>query len=260
VVRYEWVSFLTDYGLADGFVAACHGVIGRIAPEVRVLDVTHQVPAYAVRRGAMVLAQTVPYLPPAVHLAVVDPGVGTDRHGVVVVARDGVLVGPDNGLLVPAAEALGGVLRAYEVSSSGYRLPLVSTTFHGRDVFAPVAAHLALGVAPEEFGPPVDIQRLPKPWKSVTAGVLEAEVLGVDHFGSVQLAASADDLTAAGLVAGTPVLVAEVPGVVARTFGDVAPGALLVLVDSMGKVGVAVNRGSAAALLGDVERVRILRV
>ena len=115
-MNYDWVSFTTDYGTDDGFVAACEGVIARVAPPVRVLHVSHTVPAQDVRRGAALLAQTAPYLPPAVHLAVVDPGVGTERRGAVLVAAEGVLVGPDNGLLVPAAEALGGVREAYELT------------------------------------------------------------------------------------------------------------------------------------------------
>ena len=118
-MSYGWVSFTTDYGTADGFVAAVKGVIAGIAPDARVLDVTHQVPPQDVRRGAAVLAQTAPWLPPAVHLAVVDPGVGTDRRGVAVVAGRSVLVGPDNGLLLPAASALGGVRAAYELAAPG---------------------------------------------------------------------------------------------------------------------------------------------
>ena len=111
-MAYDWISVTTDYGLRDGFVAACHGVIARLAPAVRVIDVTHEVPPQDIRHGAMALAQTVPFLPEAVHVAVVDPGVGTARLGVVVVAEDGLLVGPDNGLLLPAAQALGGVRAA----------------------------------------------------------------------------------------------------------------------------------------------------
>ncbi|WP_009480267.1 S-adenosyl-l-methionine hydroxide adenosyltransferase family protein [Rhodococcus sp. JVH1] len=130
---YDWISFTTDYGLSDGFVAACHGVIARLAPGVRMIDVTHAVPPQRVRWGAAVLAQTVPYLPPSVHLAVVDPGVGTDRRPIVVVTDAGVLVGPDNGLLRPAAEALGGVRSAYLLAAPEYRLSTVSASFHGRD-------------------------------------------------------------------------------------------------------------------------------
>ncbi|HST63726.1 MAG TPA: SAM-dependent chlorinase/fluorinase [Mycobacteriales bacterium] len=163
-MRYDWVSFTTDYGTVDGFVAACKGVLAARAPAVRVIDVTHQVPAQDVRRGAAVLAQTVPWLPPAVHLGVVDPGVGTDRRGIAVVTARGILVGPDNGLLPPAADALGGITATYELADPAYHLPRVSTTFHGRDVFAPVTARLCLGLDPAALGPPVpDPVRLPEP-------------------------------------------------------------------------------------------------
>ncbi|MER6671238.1 SAM-dependent chlorinase/fluorinase [Amycolatopsis japonica] len=247
------VSFTTDYGLSDGFVAACHGVIARIAPSVRVIDVSHEIPPQQVRTGAEVLAQTAPYLPESVHLAVVDPGVGTARRGVVVVTDRGMLVGPDNGLLIPAAETLSGVIAAYELAAPEYRLPVTSSTFHGRDVFAPAAAHLALGVPPEEFGPRVDdLVRLPDPFVAVFPGKLVAEVLTVDHFGNVQLAASPADLELAGL-AGTVSVSSEhvlVKALVGDTFGTVPPGRNVLYTDSAGRLAVAVNGGSASAVLG----------
>lgn len=256
-MRYDWMSFTTDYGLSDPFVGVCHGVIARIAPAVRVIDVTHQIPACDVRHGAHVLAHAVGYLPPAVHLAVVDPGVGTSRRGVVVVAADGLLVGPDNGLLPPAAEALGGAVAAYELTAPEYRLPQVSATFHGRDVFAPAAAHLALGVAPAEFGPevpPADLERLPTPAPTVRPGALITEVVSVDRFGNVQLAAPDSSLGEAGFGDGDEVTVrlgdARRRAVVGRTFLDVDDGDLVVLGDSAGLVALAVNGGSAAARLG----------
>lgn len=279
-MSYDWVSFTTDYGTADGFVAACKGVLGLHAPAVRVIDVTHQVPAQDVRRGAAVLAQTVPWLPPAVHLAVVDPGVGTDRRGVAVVTGRGVLVGPDNGLLLPAADALGGVTAAFELADPAFHLPRVSTTFHGRDVFAPVTARLCRGLDPAALGPPVtDLVRLPVPAVHTGPGSLRAEVLTVDGFGNVQLAAGAADLAAAGLApsgglfsadaapgagaaaepgaAPEPAGPVEVviggrahPARMGRTFGDVDAGELIVIVDSEDLVGIAVNRGNAATRLG----------
>ncbi len=165
-MAFDWVSLTTDYGLADGFVAACRGVIAQKAPKAQVIDVSHAVPPQDVRRGATILAQVVPYLPPAVHIAVVDPGVGTARLGILVVTEEGVLVGPDNGLLVPAAGALGGIQGVYELASEEYRLPTVSHTFHGRDIFAPAAAYLTLGVEPADFGPEIDpatLVQLPEP-------------------------------------------------------------------------------------------------
>jgi S-adenosyl-L-methionine hydrolase (adenosine-forming) len=254
-MTYRWVSFTTDYGTLDGFVAVVKGVIAGIAPDVTVIDVTHQVPAQDVRQGAAVLAQTVPWLPPAVHLAVVDPGVGTQRRGIAVVAERGVLVGPDNGLLLPATDALGGLTAAYELADPAYRLAAVSATFHGRDVFAPAAAHLCLGLDPARLGPPVaDPVRLPAPTVHIGPTGLRSEVLSVDGFGNVQLAA-----TGLGGLSGT-VRVQGWLASVGRTFADVPGGELVVLADSAGHVAIAVNRGNAAARLGvqsgDVVEIR----
>ncbi|GAB3173067.1 hypothetical protein FHX75_1457 [Micromonospora palomenae] len=244
-----WISLATDYGLADGFVAACHGVIARIAPAVRVIDVTHLVPAADVRRGSAVLAQTVPSLPYAVHVAVVDPGVGTARRGIALITPGGLLVGPDNGLLLAAAEALGGLTAAVELTNPEWLAPEVSRTFHGRDVFAPVAARLALGAPPADAGPPVDpatLVRLPEPVLRRDADGFTAEVLTVDHFGNVQLAAGAD------LLATVPptTRVAGRAAVRGRTFADAPAGALVLFVDSANLLAVAVNGGRAADLLG----------
>ncbi|MEU4639931.1 SAM-dependent chlorinase/fluorinase [Micromonospora sp. NPDC023814] len=263
--RTPWISLTTDYGLADGFVAACHGMIARLAPAARVIDVTHLVPPADVRRGAAVLAQTVPHLPEGVHVAVVDPGVGTARRGVALAAPRGLLVGPDNGLLVDAAEALGGVTAAVELTAPDWLAPEVSRTFHGRDVFAPVAARLALGAPLSGAGPAVDpatLVRLPAPVVRPEAAGFTAEVLTVDHFGNVQLAAPADLL--APLPAWVRVRPDVEPGagreaVHGRTFGDAPAGGLVVHADSAGLVAVAVNGGRAVDLLtvapGDLLRV-----
>ncbi|GAB3912235.1 SAM-dependent chlorinase/fluorinase [Kibdelosporangium lantanae] len=256
-MAYDWITLTTDYGLADGFVAACRGVIARTAPKAQVIDVSHAVPPQDVRRGASVLAQAVPYMPPSVHMAVVDPGVGTGRRGVVVVTPDGVLVGPDNGLLLPAAAALGGVEGAYELVAEEYRLPTVSHTFHGRDIFAPAAAHLTLGVAPADFGPEIDpstLVTLPDPKVSIASQKLTSEVLTVDHFGNIQLAATVRDIIATGLLLpGASVRVRvgmhAVEATIGRTFDDVEPGEALVFVDSAGHVAIAVNQGFASSLL-----------
>src|SRR5262249_15204113 len=236
---------------------ACKGVIARLAPQVRIIDVTHNVPPQDVRRGAGVLAQTAPFLPPAVHLAVVDPGVGAARRGVARAAAGGTLVGPDNGLLAPAAVALGNIEAAYELAKPEYWLPTVSPTFHGRDVFAPAAAHLATGVPPDRLGPAVDLGslvRLPAPETRTGAGRLDTEVLTVDRFGNVQLAASGAELAGVGLR--PPIRVrlrldmVTVEATLGSTFNDVPAGALLAYVDSAGLVAMAVNGGSAAARLG----------
>jgi hypothetical protein len=255
---YGWISLTTDYGTSDGFVASCHGVIARLAPAVRVIDVTHEVPPSDVRRAAAVLAQTVPHLPPAVHVAVVDPGVGTARRGLAVVAPGGVLVGPDNGLLPWAARALGGIETAVELTDRGWFLGDVSHTFHGRDVFTPVAARIAAGAAPAGAGPAVDpdsLVRLPEPVVTMGDGWVEAEVLTIDRFGNVQLAAGEDAL--AGL--GPEVTVGGVRARQGGTFADAAPGDLVVFTDSAGRVAVAVNGGRAVVVLsvrpGDVMRL-----
>jgi S-adenosylmethionine hydrolase len=256
-VRYDWVSFTTDYGTADGFTAACKGVLARIAPAVRVIDVTHEIAPQDIRRAAAVLAQTVEYLPPAVHLAVVDPGVGTARRAIVLAAGDSLFVGPDNGLLVPAADALGPVTSAHELTDARYRLAHVSATFHGRDVFAPATAYLANGVAPAKFGPALDpatLIRLPPRTTRVEAGELTSEIVAVDRFGNLQLAAKHSDLATFGVPSGTRVRVrhlrSTVDAVLARTFADVPTGSVLVHVDSAGHVAIAVNGGSAEQALG----------
>jgi len=256
---YGWISLTTDYGTFDGFVAACHGAIARISPEVRVIDVTHHVPPADVARGAAVLAQTAPYLPASVHCAVVDPGVGTSRRGIAIGTPQGVLVGPDNGLLIPAAEALGGIDSAVELANKDWFLGDISRTFHGRDVFAPAAARLATGAELGEAGPLVDkdtLVRLPEPIVRVGDGWIEAEVITIDRFGNVQLAARGGALSGLGPRLSVNGNVSARRG---STFADVGRGDLLVYEDSAGQVAIAVNNGRAVVILsvqtGDVVRV-----
>jgi S-adenosyl-L-methionine hydrolase (adenosine-forming) len=254
---YDWITFTSDYGLEDHFVGVCHGVMARVAPRARVIDVSHAVAAQDVRQGALVLAQAVPYLPPAVHLAVVDPGVGTGRGMVAVEAGGQALVGPDNGLLVWAAEALGGVDRAHALQAPAYRLAPVSRTFHGRDVFAPAAAHLAAGVDLAELGPEVDpgrLVRLDRAGARVDGDRLRTRVVAVDHFGNLALDLGRDLLEGVGVAPGDPVEV-RVGGrahrlVFAETFASVTAGELVLHEDSFGSMAVAVNRGRAAERLG----------
>ncbi|GIJ45907.1 hypothetical protein Val02_27930 [Virgisporangium aliadipatigenens] len=248
-MRYDWISITTDYGLSDGFVAACHGVLARQAPHARVIDVTHLVPPGEVSQGATVLAQTVPHLPESVHVAVVDPGVCTARRGIVVVAAGGLLVGPDNGLLPAAAEALGGIQRVIVLDDPEWHADTVSPTFHGRDVFAPVAARLAGGADPATAGSEADpstLVRLPDPLVTVGTGWLEAEVTAVDRFGNVQLAAPGGTLDELG----EDILVGGLRATRVRTFGDAGAGTLIAYVDSAERVAVAVNGGRAVVALG----------
>ena len=254
---YDWITFTSDYGLEDHFVGVCHGVVARVAPAVRVLDVSHAVAAQDVRQGAVVLAQAMPYLPRAVHLAVVDPGVGTGRGMVALAAGGQLLVGPDNGLLLWAAEALGGVDRAHALENPAYRLARVSRTFHGRDVFAPAAAHLAAGVDPAELGPELDpggLVRLERPAARVGRGRVAGSVVAVDRFGNLALDLVRDDLARAGLAAGDPVELRVGGGAHRLAFGDtfasVPAGELVLHEDSFGALAVAVNLGRAADRLG----------
>jgi hypothetical protein len=240
----------------------CHLVIAQIAPQARVVDIAHGI--RGIRAGSVVLAQSVGEAPDeSVHLAVVDPGAGTTRRPVVVVAgRGDLLVGPDNGLLPPAADALGGAVGAFELTDPRYRRETVSATFHGRDVFAPAAAYLSLGVRADDLGPEVGVGslvRLPAPFVTVGEGVLEADVARVDWYGNLQLAATGDDLEVAHL--GDRVVITSAAGsfdaTSGRTFADAAQGELVVYVDSGGHVAVALNGGSARERLQDPERVTI---
>jgi S-adenosyl-L-methionine hydrolase (adenosine-forming) len=257
VAGFGWISLCTDYGYADGFVAACHGVIARIAPHVQVQDVTHAIPPGDVRHGSVVLADTLPWLPPAVHVAVVDPGVGTARRGIALLSGEAVLVGPDNGLLLPAATVLGGVRAGYELVNPAYQLPAVSATFHGRDIFAPAAAHLACGVPPDALGPAIDpatLVALPTPVCQVDGHRIRVEVLSVDRFGNIALAAGAGELAAVGLRIGSSMTLrwpaGAQPVLLGTTFADVARGEFVLLVDSAGHLAVACRDGSAAQRTG----------
>jgi S-adenosylmethionine hydrolase len=256
VTRFRYLSFLTDYGLDDGFVAACHGVAARIAPHAAIIDVTHLVPPGDVRRGAAVLAQTVPYLPPAVHVAVVDPGVGTARRGIAVAAGDSVFIGPDNGLLSWAVTASGGAARAFSLTNHELWLATVTATFHGRDIFMPVAAHLADGTELTAAGAEIDVAdvvALPAPERLIRDSVAEGEVLTVDRFGNVQLTITASDAAQIGLKPGTTAHLRSgrhrltIP--YRDVFGAVAPGELVAYADSAGLVAIAVNGGNAAQRL-----------
>jgi S-adenosylmethionine hydrolase len=258
MLGYQWISLTTDYGLSDGFAAACRGVIATLAPAVRVIDVTHLVAPGDVPRGAAGRAQTVPHRPPAVHVAVVDPGVGTARRGVAILTPGGVLVGPDNGLLPWAADALGGPTDAVELTNADWFASEVSRTFHGRDVFAPAAARIASGVDLAGAGPRVDpatLVRLPDPVVESGPGWLEAEVLTIDRFGNVQLAAPAAALDGLGMA----LSVGGVSAVRGSTFADAPPGGLVVFADSAEQVAIAINGGRAAVVLavtaGDLLRI-----
>jgi S-adenosylmethionine hydrolase len=253
----RFITFLTDFGLQDDFVGTCHGVMKRIAPEVEIIDITHGLEPGQVLQGALVLANTLPYMPVGVHLAVVDPGVGGSRRALAL--RDGEgrsYVGPDNGLLMPAAERFGGIAAAVELTNPTYALEPVSRTFHGRDLFAPAAAHLASGVDLGELGPPIDpdaLARLDVPEPDLRAARIRATVLYIDRFGNIQLNLTRAHLDRANVVPGTRVEVAigseAFYATVARTFADARPGDLILYEDSYGNIAIAVSRGSASSVL-----------
>lgn len=251
------VTLLSDYGRDDDFVGVCHGVVHRICPYARVIDITHGIPRHAVRHGAIVLANTLPYMPTGFHVAVVDPQVGTERRAVAVQTGDGrVLVGPDNGLLSLASQRCGGAALAMDVSRSPHRLEPVSATFHGRDLFAPVAAHLAAGADLREAGEPLDLEELEVlrlPRAVIEDDTLVAHVLLVDRFGNVALDVDHDQLAGTGLRLGQPVEI-EAGGerflaTFAQTFADVKTGEVIVYEDSYRTLAIAINRGDAAGTM-----------
>ncbi|MEW5990265.1 MAG: SAM-dependent chlorinase/fluorinase [Chloroflexota bacterium] len=260
------ISFLSDFG-PESAPAICRGVILSIARDAQIIDISHSVPKFAILDGAYLLWSAVPWLPVGVHLAVVDPGVGSDRLPVGIrAARGDILVGPDNGLLMPAAAVLGGAVEARVLQNRELLLPRTGATFHGRDVFAPVAAHLATGRAFDEVGPPISPESLVQlrfPPPAISGAGLEATVAFVDSFGNLRLFATPADLTAAlGELAPGSTITVELPGdadqtsvepaTLARTFADRPVGALLVYTDSSGMLAISVNQGSAARRTGAV--------
>jgi S-adenosylmethionine hydrolase len=262
-----FISFMTDFGVGSSAPAVCRGVMLDIAPDARLVDVTHAIRHFALRDGAFLLARSVPYFPIGVHLAVVDPGVGTARRPIAIqAARGDFLVGPDNGLLVPAAGALGGIVGARALENRAFWLPSVSHTFHGRDIFSPVAAHLATGTPFDSVGPavePADVTRLEMPIATPRDGGLDTSVLLIDAFGNCRLAGETSDLVTAfgemedgrwfdlvlperGKHPATRVRVPWVP-----TFGNVAAGSPLLFEDAdYAGPALAVNLGSAADEFG----------
>jgi S-adenosylmethionine hydrolase len=252
------VTLLTDYGREDDFVGVCHGVIRSIHHEAQIIDITHGVRRYAVRQGALVLRNTLPFMPVGVHVAIVDPQVGTERRAVALRTGDGrVLVGPDNGLLSLAWARCGGVELVVDVSRSPHRLEPVSATFHGRDIFAPVAAQLARGAELADAGDPLDpgdLIEVELPQPRMEGDALVAHALVIDRFGNASLDVDHDNLNGTGITLGGTVEL-EAAGerylaTYAQTFADVRPGELIVYEDAYRTLAVAINRGDAAATLG----------
>jgi S-adenosylmethionine hydrolase len=252
------ITFLTDFGLQDDFVGTCHGVMKRIAPDAEIIDITHGIAPQGVLQGALTLANSLPFMPEGVHLAVVDPGVGGARRALALRDNAGrIHVGPDNGLLISAAEKFGGIVEAYELANPEYALESVSRTFHGRDLFAPAAAHLARGVELAALGPPLAVDalaRLDLPEPELGASRMRATVLAIDRFGNVQLNLDRSHSDQVGMVPGTRVELQIGPeryyAVAARTFADARPGDLILYEDAYRSLSIAISGGNAAAMLG----------
>lgn len=252
-LRYDTISFLSDFGLVDEFVGVVKSVIRAIVPDVVVIDVSHDIPRHDVRAGGLALARSAGYLAPGVVLAVVDPGVGSQRRRVAVEVGEGqsVLVGPDNGLLAPAVAMVGGASRAIELTNEAFHLPAGGATFDGRDVFGPVAAHLCSGVDLFDLGKEIDpISLMPGivPVAAIEAEVVSAEVLWVDHFGNAQLNVGAEDLDSGPV----RVRVGESTRTASRVdnYSEIGRGELGLVVDSYGLLAISLNTGSAADELG----------
>lgn len=263
------IGFLTDFGL-DGAAATCRGVMLGICPHAQIIDISHTVRKYAIRDGTFILRAALPFMPVGAYVGVVDPGVGTDRRPIAIqTARGDVLIGPDNGLLLPAADALGGADAARELTNRELWLPATTATFHGRDVFAPVAAHLAAADAGfEDVGPelPVgDLVRLPAAEARAEPGRLATEVTYVDSFGNVRLAGGRNDLaTAFGKIGeGDRFSVCIGPhspdvAAFARSFGHVPLGAMILYVDSSGDLAIADNQADLASRIGAVAGMSVV--
>ena len=259
------ISLLSDFGARDPSAAIMRGVVLGICPDARIVDISHEVRKYAIRDGALLLWCALPYLPSGFHVAVVDPGVGTARRPIAIATgRGDVLIGPDNGLLVAAARKLDGISAVHELADPRFRLPVVSSSFHGRDVFAPAAAHLATGVPVQELGPVLDPDALvasPIREPTIRAGSLETAIVYVDTFGNVKLGAVREDLDRAlGPLAPGDALHLEVTTRTGATeaidttwqatFGDVAAGETLVYEDSYRRICLAAREADAAAKHG----------
>jgi S-adenosyl-L-methionine hydrolase (adenosine-forming) len=265
-VRMRPICFISDYGLTGVLVGTCKGVMAGIAPQSPVIDVTHSVPKFDVVRGAETLRHATRYMPEnAVYLAVIDPGDKTQRRALAAEVRSGAyLVGPDNGLLLPAAEALGGIVQAVHLTNPRYHMQPVSNTFHGRDLFSPAAAHLAAGATLEDLGEqvlPGSIISIDLPeFRRESGGALATEIIDIDRFGNARLSVMQEDLN---LGYGTPLEIGVRDEVMdaryVETFGASETGDLVLVPDSHWRLSLAVNKGNAsrALLLSVGDEVRL---
>jgi len=252
--KYETISFLSDFGTTDEFVGVVHSVINSISPFVKVIDITHGIPYYDIRSGGLALARSAQYLSPGVVLAVVDPGVGTQRRAVAVEVGGGesVLVGPDNGLLAPAVALVGGADRAVSLTETKYQLPAPGPTFAGRDIFAPAAAHIASGVDLSDLGDEVEVSTLIPGLMPITSKEndgIHAEILWVDQYGNAQINLDPTELEIKeNDINHFEIKTAELTRIAKKveTFEELGGGELGLTIDSYGLVALVIGRGSAA--------------
>lgn len=252
------VGFVSDFGLEDAWVGVCHAVIYGACPQARVVDLAHQIPPFDIRKGSVVAAAGVWQLPDAIHLVVVDPGVGGGRRDLIVVTAQGtVLVGPDNGVLVPAAWHAGGIAEAFAIDPSKLAPTPPLATFHARDVLAPAAAALACGVEPRSLGERLDVTTLHAPpfeQAHRENGAVVTEVVDVDHFGSLRLGVYSEQMSSFALDVAKRLEVGlghlTIRPTFGKTFSDVAEGDPVCMLDSSGLLAIAVRLGSAAERYG----------
>jgi S-adenosylmethionine hydrolase len=249
------VTLLSDFGLKDPYVAEMKAVITGISPDARIVDITHSIDKFNVRMGAFILASALRYFPEGtIHVAVVDPGVGTKRRALIIQTKRCFCVGPDNGLLMLAAER-DGIKRVYAIVNSKFMLPRISSTFHGRDIFAPVTAHLANGTPPRKFGPEVKDYYMPRFAKPVLQadGEFAGEVLYIDDFGNLITNITSEDLKKVGIEAPRPLAVRLKDTLLrlsfCRAYGEVPLRSPLALIDSYDFLEIAVNQGNASRKL-----------
>jgi S-adenosyl-L-methionine hydrolase (adenosine-forming) len=246
------ITLSTDFGHADPWVGVMKGVMLSINPELVIVDLTHDVAPQDIMGGALALMDSVPFFPRgSIHAAVVDPGVGSSRRAIVARTGEGYFVGPDNGLLWPAIERLGGLEKAWWAINDKFFLTPASATFHGRDIFAPVAAHLSLGLAPAKLGPEInDLSKLILPRPVLKGKTLAGEIIHVDAFGNLIINIGAVDLSCIDTNKLTIMINGSVIGGISQAYSDVPAGTALAIVGSSGRMEIACFKGNAAAVLG----------
>ncbi len=257
------ITLLTDFGLQDGYPAVMKGVIWKIAPGVLIADLSHDISPQDILEAALLLGRTAPFFPAGtIHVVVVDPGVGTTRRGIAASIGTQYFVGPDNGLislLITSAEQLHQPSSIVHLDRPGYWLPVVSHVFHGRDIFAPVAAHLAMGVSLSSLGTPInDPVRLVIPKPISIPGGWRGQVIHIDHFGNLSTNLSSNQLSSTGELM-INIKGKSIKGLV-TAFGERPVGSLVALMDSSGSLAISVVNGSAARILSSSigDRVDVL--